>query len=307
MSDPYSFRDIQTIMSEKFRKVISYQTARNVAKKLDLTPKKCQTKGSGSELSPDELVDLMMGFIREVKAKRLFFGSPEKIWSIDLTTTKMVTKNVTTLSPKGSGKQKAKIYKGRRYTNSIVTCVCGAGGNPTPSILFTYNPIFDKDHRSLLKRQDLIDKCLYYGIGLDRIVFKKAPKAGKTYCSESSEMYEHALQRYLESGKMNKGDLVLHDNGVAFKKQNLSIFDGLGLNHKAYLAAVHQYLSPNDNKLHGVKEQWRSEFYKLKNDLDLSLRLMQLLDETSVAKSRDYFNGNLFHLTNSKAKAMIRE
>ena len=75
----------------------------------------------------------------------------------------------------------------------------------------------------------------------------------------------------------------------------------------AYPAAVHQYLSPNDNKLHGVKEQWRSEFYKLKNDVDLSLRLMQLLDERCMSKSRDYFTDNLFNLTKSKASAMVHE
>jgi hypothetical protein len=88
----------------------------------------------------------------------------------------------------------------------------------------------------------------------------------------------------------------LSDNGNAFKKGEKSIIKELGYGkHLYYPASVHQYLSPNDNRLHGVaKAVWRSQFKDFTDDVLTSVGLMKCLDDVSEDNIRNWFNSNLF-------------
>ena len=71
-----------------------------------------------------------------------------------------------------------------------------------------------------------------------------------------------------------------------------------------YPAPVHQYLSPNDNKIHGCKSKWYLEYESL-DTVERSLRLMQLLDEEMELNSARYFKENIFLLKRSQCPLII--
>jgi hypothetical protein len=133
----------------------------------------------------------------------------------------------------------------------------------------------------------------------DRIVYE--PSA-KHYYAESPKIYEDFFKHY----KIPENALILHDGGKAFKRQKTSIFDALGFkNHVSYPTDVHQFLSPNDNKLHGCKSTWYEEYYKFENEVSSSLRLMELIDLDTVKNSKTYFRKNLFNVTKSDLNEII--
>jgi hypothetical protein len=100
--------------------------------------------------------------------------------------------------------------------------------------------------------------------------------------------------------------LFLHDGGKAFKRQKTSIFDNLGFkNHVTYPTDVHQYLSPNDNKLHGCKSSWEKEYYNFPSGVSSSFRLMNLIDLDAVKNSKTYFRRNLFNVKKSDFDKVI--
>ena len=73
--------------------------------------------------------------------------------------------------------------------------------------------------------------------------------------------------------------------------------------HLFYPAAVHQYLSPNDNKLHGAaKSKWRSMFTAFDNDIEGSIALLNCLDSVSSDSIRSWWMRNLF-----LANGMVRD
>ena len=87
---------------------------------------------------------------------------------------------------------------------------------------------------------------------------------------------------------------VLSDNGNSFKENGADIFDLLEFErHYCYPAAVHQFLSPNDNRLHGAAKQlWRSSFGDFDDDVHSSIYLLHMLDVCNK-DVKDYFNKNM--------------
>jgi hypothetical protein len=72
-----------------------------------------------------------------------------------------------------------------------------------------------------------------------------------------------------------------------------------------YPTDVHQFLSPNDNKLHGCKSPWKEEYYNFENGVSSSLRLMNLIDLDTVKNSKTYFRNNLFNVKKSDLDEII--
>ena len=100
----------------------------------------------------------------------------------------------------------------------------------------------------------------------------------------------------------------MHDGGKHFKERDESIFDQLGFQkHETYPTAVHQYLSPNDNYLHGCKSAWKKDYYNVQYAVEAPLRLMQLLDLDTVKHSKEYFERNLFHVTKQRVAELIKD
>jgi len=67
---------------------------------------------------------------------------------------------------------------------------------------------------------------------------------------------------------------------------------GLNLGLKDHVAS----LSPNDNKLHGCKSNWKEEYYKFESGVSASLRLMNPIDLESETNATTYFRNNLFNV-----------
>ena len=58
---------------------------------------------------------------------------------------------------------------------------------------------------------------------------------------------------------------------------------------------MHQFLSPNDNKLHGIaKNKWRAMRPNFQDDVRSSLLLMKCLDDVAADTIRGFFTKNLF-------------
>ena len=76
--------------------------------------------------------------------------------------------------------------------------------------------------------------------------------------------------------------------------------------HGIYSAAVHQYLSPNDNRLHGTaKQSWKSNVDDFSNDVNATLYLMLCLDQDTINYSQKSFDGNLIIPTSVHVNSLI--
>jgi hypothetical protein len=241
-------------------------------------------------------------FITTMKKENRFVREPAEIRSIDVTYTKKPPTRITTFSPKGGCKQRADSET-NLYTNAIVTMVSGDGLNHTPCLLFTYDPKMAKEQKKTERgkrvRTEFEEALKEYDITEDRIIYVKSDK---NYFAESPDVYEHFLKHY----QIPQNALILHDGGKAFKRKKTSIFDNFGFtNHVTYPTDVHQFLSPNDNKLHGCKSTWYGEYYTFKNEVSSSLRLMNLIDLDTVKNSQTYFRENLFKVKKSDLDKII--
>ena len=129
--------------------------------------------------------------------------------------------------------------------------ICADGKNRYPCMLFTRNLRMAPEQKNTIRgrqlREEFVASLEKYNITEDRIVYIKAKG---NFTGESPEIYE----RFLTKNAVPKNTLILHDGGHAFKRGSRSILEEMGYaNHVVYPTEVHQYLSPNDNNLHGCK------------------------------------------------------
>jgi hypothetical protein len=142
-------------------------------------------------------------------------------------------------------------------------------------------------------RQEFVEAMEANGITEDRIVYTGSTKH---FSGECPEIYREFLSRY----DIPKEALILHDGGHAFKEKSESILEKLGFaKHAVYPSDVHQWLSPNDNNLHGCKATWRSQCRNFPDDVSTPLQLMRLIDLDTVENSRGYFFRNLIGVKRS--------
>jgi len=83
---------------------------------------------------------------------------------------------------------------------------------------------------------------------------------------------------------------------MRFRDEEGSFIEKIGYGkHIFYPVCVHQFLSPNDNKLHGrTKAKWRGMFKDFDDDVAWSAGLMRCLDEVAQATIRSWWERNLF-------------
>ena len=182
-----------------------------------------------------------------------------------------------------------------KYTNCIITCVWADGRNRTPAMLFTYDQKFRRDRSPTEKRQAevaYLDECLTrYEIDAERIVYVGKEKGeNRSFVAESADL----VRRFFKTYGVEKDCTVLSDNGNAFKDEGVDIFEALGFKqHRCYPAAVHQYLSPNDNRLHGAaKKVWTESMVDFSDDVLACCYLLNLLDWCNK-DARKWFDTNL--------------
>jgi hypothetical protein len=190
------------------------------------------------------------------------------------------------------------------YSNCIVTGVWSDGYNWTPSILFTHNPIFDRRRNPtfahLLNMEYLDDLLKEYNISPYRIQYIES---SRKFTSESPEIVEKFFSIYNNIGHT----IILTDCGNAFKRGTTDILTEIGFEqHITYPAPVHQYMSPNDNSLHGAaKATWRKSITDGKDDIGNSLFLLCLLDFYITLHSEKWFRRNFFLGQPKVAKADV--
>jgi hypothetical protein len=223
---------------------------------------------------------------------------PSKLCSIDFTFTGHRTERRTGFGVKG-GAQPMEALQISRFTNCIITCAWLDGKNRTPPVLFTYNQNFRLDRPSTAKRDEevrhLRERLKYYGIDKVRVIYIGKDKGEKeTYAKESPDL----LRRFFALYKIPEESTGLSDNGNSFFENSESVLMALGFkNHLCYPANVHQWISINDNPLHGTsKGSWRTSGVDYSDDVDSCLMLISLLDRDIINYSAYWFRRNILEL-----------
>lgn len=175
--------------------------------------------------------------------------------SLDATYTSHRNEGGTTLAGHGKKTPTARITS--QFTNCIITAVL-SDGMQLPSIMFTYNPKF-KPVAGNRKRQKanlttLQEELLAAGVTADRVVYMESPKGKQKYfMRETNALFLKFLNFHKETLQGLGTVIYFSDGGNAFKDGKESIIEKNNFGkHYMYPSCVHQFLSPNDNALHGV-------------------------------------------------------
>jgi hypothetical protein len=158
-------------------------------------------------------------------------------------------------------------------------------------MMFTFNPEFNWKRNPTARRAPqlarLCDLYEQYDIHYKRVVYMGKKKSTKKYCTESIDL----LELFFEEWGTMDGCTVFRDGGGSMAS-GLTQF---GFTDDVILpAAIHQYLSVNDNDIHGyAKHQWRmTKDINYADDPNSCLRLMNYLDNVPEAHIRHRFDVN---------------
>ena len=285
---------------------ISLTTAWRYLIEDGFTPRTLQKKSSSFIIDHEQLRTDLWNW---VKSRQLRFNNiiRTKLCSIDFTFTGHRTERRKGFGIKG-GAQPMEATKISKYTNCIVTVVWADGKNRTPPMLFTLNQKFRRDRNRTAKRDEQVDHlftCLTrYNISFDRVVYvgKKAGETGQ-YTKECPNL----IRLFFEHYNVPSDCTVLSDNGNSFYEDGDSVLEQVGFkNHDTYPANVHQYISMNDNRLHGTaKQSWRNGGIDHSDDVESCLALLFYLDRDIVKHSKYWFNRNLLELEESQVGDLI--
>lgn len=113
----------------------------------------------------------------------------------------------------------------------------------------------------------------------------------RSYVAESADL----VRRWVEHYKIDtKNTIILSDEGRSFLENKKDIFEVLNFKaHYQYFPAVHAYLSPNDNRVHGeAKLPWRYRELDYTDDVKTTVALLFHLDQCSSDHTRKYFERN---------------
>lgn len=284
---------------------LSQGSSFNYLHALGFSSKVSQVKNSGFTIDVVTLSKMMFDW----KYERELAGDLNGLLaSVDFTFTGHRTDRRLSYSPTGSSQPKSR-GAANQFTNCIVTVVWSDGVNRTPPALFTYNGKFRLDRVGrkawVQERETFQGALVRYGIDPKRIIYIGSEKdETRTYASESAEF----LRRFFELYRVRSKGVVFSDNGTAFFPGGVSALEALGFEkHVSYPAPAHQYLSPNDNRLHGTaKARWRSSGVDFKDDVESSLMLVSYLDADLKSHAQTWFQRNILELTAESAREMIR-
>ena len=148
-------------------------------------------------------------------------------------------------------------------------------------------PSYDRNEHELLQTLE------EYGIDRSRVVcLAQATGPSPHYAKESATM----LRMFFQGVTIPAGCVILSDDGTAFTSNSVDVLEELGFSkHVTYKSCVHQYLSPNDNQLHGVaKGIWRNSNLNYSDDVRASLFLLKCLNEVENDLIKYWFSRNLF-------------
>lgn len=299
--------DYRNFCDEHFGRLLSKATVSRYLKEDGFSYRAMQSKTKGFTVDIVSLRRQLWDWVQTQRKEGLFNIQRSLLASIDFTFTGHRTERNSSFASQG-GSQPMSSAAISQYTNCIVTVVWADGINRTPPMLFTYNPAFRQDRSSTARRAALVqhfDDCLNEkGIDVKRIVYVGEEKGeSRSYVSESPALPRYFFGHY----KVPKRAVILSDLGGSFVDQGKSVLLDLGFQkHACYPAAVHQYLSPNDNRLHGTaKKVWRESDIDYKDDVKSCIFLLHRLDNDIHTQSRMWFDRNMIELRESDVEGLI--
>ena len=291
-----------------FEVEISEPTAARYLQQTGFSCHAVQLKATGFTLDQDVLERMLWDWVVKCRTDGFFAVPKSRIGSIDFTFTSHRKDQKTTFSPTKMG-QPMSSDKIPIYTNCILTCVWRDGINRTPSVLFTFNPAFRTDRKETkirsAGREKLQNALDTFGIAANRIVYVGAQKGeSRKYVPEQPQL----VRRFFGLYGVRKDTHLLSDRGHSFKENGESVLTKLGFKaHRTYPPPVHQYLSPNDNKLHGTaKAVWKEKCKAFDDDVESCCMLLSLLDQHTTEHSKRWFEGNMITLQESQVGQLIR-
>ena len=304
---PVHLSDYSRFCSEQFWQPLSKQTASRYLAEDGFSYRTMQNKTKGFMVDILSQRRQLWEWMQAQRKEGLFDVQRSLLASIDFTFTGHRTEKDFSFSSQGGSQPKSSVTISP-YTNCIVTVVWADGINRTPPMLFTYNPNFRRDRRPTAQRIALVqhfDACLKEsGIDAKRIVYVGQEKGeSRYYVSESAAL----LRIFFDYYKVPKCAVILSDLGGSFADQGKSVLLELGFQkHVFYPAAVHQYLSPNDNRLHGTaKKVWRESNIDHKDDVKSCIFLLRCLDNDIQTQSKMWFDRNMIELKESEVEELI--
>jgi hypothetical protein len=207
------------------------------------------------------------------------------------------TENVHTYAPAGFAQpREGGGYS--RYTDCILTAIWADGADRTPAVLYSFDPRYRTDKLNTKRRREIHGELqaalTKHNIAPERVVYAGKEKGeSRTYVAESAALVEH----FFGFWKIPEGAVVLSDNGNSVATTNNAegvtpLISAGFKGHFTFPAAVHQFLSPNDNRLHGAaKQRWRKSGIN-KNSIESGIRLLADLD-ASMGGVSEWFNDNM--------------
>lgn len=176
-------------------------------------------------------------------------------------------------------------------------------GTTVPPMMFTSNPAFKIDgsehHLAKKARKHFLSTARALDVKTTRIVYM--PHMRGKFVKESHEI----IQQYLAQNKLDDVP-IFTDNGTIFAKDGQSLIESAGYRHVYLPAAVHQYLSVNDNNAHGLaKARWRAKVVDHTDDVTSSLTLLKELGSIDEGTIEGWFIRNYVLAVNNMETAMV--
>ena len=304
---PVHLFDYSNFCNEQFEQMLSKQTVSRYLAGDGFSYRTMQSKAKGFMVDIQSQRRQLWDWVQAQRKEGTFDVHRSLLASIDFTFTGHRTERNSSFASQG-GAQPMLGASISPYTNCIITVVWADGMNRTPPMLFTYNPEFRRDRNTTARRAALVqhfDDCLKeVGVDEKRIVYVGKEKGeSRSYVTESPEL----LRTFFEHYRVPKRAIILSDLGSSFVEEGKSVLLDLGFQkHVCYPAAVHQYLSPNDNRLHGTaKKIWRESNLDYKDDVRSSIFLLNFLDNDIQNQSKMWFDRNMIQLKESEVEELI--
>ena len=184
------------------------------------------------------------------------------------------------------------------HTNCIVTLVWADGVMRTPPIMFTSDRIYKVWKRKTPRRinqESAVQAALTeFNVDAKQIVY--IPDT-KYYTYERAEIIRAYLKRV--RNYIFCDSVIFSDNARMYLSEEQPITTSLRANTARYPAEVHQYMSPNDNHLHGAaKAKWRKfrrqKLPGVKGRIFSDVCLLGQLTHIKSRVIRGFFDINLF-------------
>lgn len=293
--NPVSRDDGVIFIKDKFNVGITARTVGNYFSHAHLSHTQMLFKSGGIAKTTSELAEMYRVYINKGRQDNLFKGL---LCHSDVTYTSHRNYKPKTHGPKG-GKAVPATAGLSPYTNAIYTTVWSDGVNRTPAVVFTHNPGFNVNSTNQAVIRNLHKHMNTYGIDPSRIFYVKADKK---FVGEKPNHLKKLIQLYKD--ELGKANMIFSDGGNGYKEKDVdskrgdkakSIFTKSGLPHCVFESAIHQWCSVNDCHLHGrAKSIWRAKNPNFEVDVQETLFLMYILDQTPAENIIKDFRRNLF-------------